>query len=249
MPDLRNSSFIPKQGPAKRRKSTSTRQVYFFTLISYAVLLASFIAAGGVFFYDRYVNAQLDQQVAVLNGEIGIFNEADMQRVLEFDRRLNQAQNRLSNSTSIVSVFEALEDSVTNDIQIDTLSIERKGDETYKLSATIVTDSFDATIFQRGIFQSSNIISSVDIADVNTADLSDGEEFIPRVNFTADLEIPLNDVPFVPGSSGFSNPPPVIPTPAPINTPEPEEAVADVDTADNQAEESEDDISDNNEDI
>lgn len=207
MSDLSNNSFIPKRGPSsKKRRGAPSRQVYVFTLVSYILMFATLIATGGVYLYGSYVDKQLSDQVTTLNDEIADFSESDMQKVLEFDLRLTQASDRLDNSVSILSVFEALEVAVIDTVQILSLDIEREGDELIVMEASIETDNFDSTIFQRGVYNRSQVISNVTISDVRNINNEGAPEsneiltILPTsvVTFKATLDVPLSAVSYVP---------------------------------------------------
>lgn len=198
MADLSNNSFIPKRGPVKRSRGSASRQVYVFTLISYVLMFATLLATGSVYLYSKYVDKQLENEVAALNTEINSFSEADMQQVIEFDRRLGQAYERLNNSVSIVSVFDALEAATIDTVQVKALNIVREKDEKLVIKASVETDSFDSTIFQRGVFKRNQTIDSVTILNVqDTANNESGEgteSSKSLVTFTAQLEVPLSSV-------------------------------------------------------
>ena len=205
MPSSSDNSFIPKRGPVKRKQSGSSRQVYIFTYISYVLMFSTLLATGGVFLYGQYIDKQLDEEIANLNTEIGSFSGEDLAKVTEFDLRLQQAAFRLDNSVSVASVFEALQSATIDTVQIERLSLSREEDEKFVLTASILTDSFDSTIFQRGVFGRSDVISdeiSIDSVDTNTTSNLDGGGAVvssrPVVNFTAILEVPLENVPYTP---------------------------------------------------
>jgi hypothetical protein len=206
-----NNSFIPKRGTTKNRRSSNTRQVYVFTFLSYIFLFATLITSAGSYFYGTHVEKKLAVEVSLLNSEISSFNEADMQRVLDFDRRLSQASSRLDTTVSLVSVFQALEEATINNVLIDSLLLERQGDSLFTLVAGIETDSFDATLFQRGIYQRNQTVSSVIISDVTTSDLDVNPDTLrqadqsfqrlPTVSFTAEFKVPLSRVSYNPGQN------------------------------------------------
>jgi len=201
MADLSNSSFIPKRGPDKKRKASSTRQVYIFTLISYVAIFATLLGAGASYFYTKYVEKQKDQAIEELNNEISSFSEADLNRVLEFDRRLSQANGRLNASISMPSVFEALEAATIDTVQLESLSLTRENDETLLLSASVQTDSFDSTIFQRGVLErNETVISSISVENLTDSLSTDQEATVGQqlpISFTAEIEIPISSVPYV----------------------------------------------------
>ena len=201
MPDLSNSSFIPKKTPSKNRKGSSKKQVYIFTLISYVILFATLLGAGGTFFYNKYIQNQLSDSVLEFGKAVQVFKEDDMLRVQDFDRKVDQANARVSNSISMVAVLEALEAATIETVQIESLSISREGDTSLLLSASVQTDSFDSTIFQREVFDEySESIVDVTFAGINASNLSgtaEGELGVgePVVSFQADISIPVEEVP------------------------------------------------------
>lgn len=211
MPDLsNNNSFIPKRGPVNKKKSGATsRPVYVFTLISYILMFATLIAVAGSYFYSKVVDQKLQQEVALLNTEISSFSEADMQKVLDFDARLIQAADRLNNSVSVASVFDSLEAATIDTVQISTLDLVREADDQFVLSAAIATDSFDSTIFQRGVYQRNQSISDIEITALTNGVGLDQEGNSnaaisgsgPIVSFIAKLTIPLSSVPYVVGQT------------------------------------------------
>jgi len=177
-------------------------------------MFATLLATGGVYFYGNYVDRQLDAEIAALNNEIGSFSKADMQKVMDFDLRLAQASSRLSNNVSLISVFESLEAATINTVQITSLNLYRESDEKFVLAAAIETDSFDSTIFQRGVYGQNQAIRSVKISGVETSNVqssggvnsSQEDSTESLVTFTAELEVPLSAVPYVPARTAITPP-------------------------------------------
>jgi len=199
-----DNSFIPKRGAAKRKQVGGSRQIYIFSYISYILMFATLLAAGGVYLYGQYINSQLDAEIATLNSEIGSFSQADMERVTQFNLRLVQAQDRLDNSVSVASVFQALQAATIDTVQIESLEMKREGDDMFVLNAIVQTDTFDSTIFQRGVYLRNGTIQDVLISEVQNVIATEsnqvGEVTDTKdvVSFQALLEIPLSDVPAVP---------------------------------------------------
>jgi hypothetical protein len=217
-----DNSFIPKRGAAKKTQSGAPHKIYIVTYISYVLMFATLLSAGGLYFYAQYTSGQLDAQVSALNSEISSFSQADMERITQFNVRLSQAQDRLDNSISVTSVFEALQAATIDTIQIKSLAMEREGDNRLVIEGDIQTDSFDSTIFQRGVFLRNGTIQEVEISDVqNTTvnELSETEQeqnSRPAVTFTASLSIPLEEIPANPLSyqgqtADFNEPAPAQP--------------------------------------
>lgn len=179
-------------------------------------MFATLLASGGVYLYAQHTSSQLDMAIGELNSEIGSFSQADMERVTQFNSRLLQAKDRLENSVSVTSVFEALQAATIDTVQINSLTMEREEDERFVIEADVETDSFDSTIFQRGVFLRNGTIQEVDILDVQNAIATEGGETPqestsrPIISFRAILGIPLEEVSANPQSyqstqTGLSN--------------------------------------------
>lgn len=207
MQDPHSSSFIPKNNPTKRKHGgANTRKIYIFTLISYVILFATLISTAGVYFYEKHVNNQLAVEITNLGREVSSFNLVDMQRVVEFDRRLKQAQKRLENMASPVAIFDTLEKVVVKDAQINTLNISREEDNFFDIKADMLTDSFDSTITQRKEYFKNEVIDSVNIANIVTEGLdysidglvNENNQLKPEVKFNVDLKVPVSSVLYTP---------------------------------------------------
>ncbi len=211
MADLSNNSFIPKRGPVKRSRKTASRQVYVFTFISYILMFSTLIATAGVFLYSRYVDGQLQQEITALNTEIGSFNENDMEQLKQFDLRLEQAHNRLDKTVSVTSLFDVLEAATINTVQIDNLNLERIEDEGFMLSAFIQTESFDSSLFQRGVYERNQLIDTVEFTNLQISDLSTSLSTADAgadslVSFSASLGFALDSIPYIPVAPRLSAP-------------------------------------------
>ena len=203
MPNSPSSSFIPKQGPAKHSRQVVSRQIHLFTVLSYVLFFATLAGSVGVFLYHKYTSSQLDAEVTALSGEIGSFSDVKMEQVRAFNMRLNQTADRIGNSVSAVAVLESIEDATVQSVNIDSLEMKRDGDETFVVTAEITTDSFDSSLFQRGVYERSPIVESVLIDDLGLAEdgETDSDALNKQVSFKAELHVPLNGVPYKPAST------------------------------------------------
>jgi len=119
-----------------------------------------------VFLYGQYVDRQLEDEIAVLTTEIQRFNSEELASVKAFDARLRLAAERVSYSVSIASLFSAFEAATVGTVVFESLGLERIDDEQFSITAAIRTDSFDSSIFQRGVYGADGVISSVVIEDL-----------------------------------------------------------------------------------
>lgn len=196
-----NNSFIPKHGPAKFKRANVAKQVYVFSIISYILMFSSLLSAGGIYLYSKYfVEKQRDEKVVELDTAIRVFSEADMQEVLDFDRRLQQASDKFESSIALGTLFKAFEEATIEAVQIDNLKVERDNtnDEVLALEATLQTDSIDSAIFQRGVYKSNELVGSVVITglDVEGADENQSDANLSQV-ITTEFIVPVSDVPYM----------------------------------------------------
>ena len=199
MPNTPSSSFIPKQGPAKRSRQVVSRQVHIFTVLSYVLFFGALAASIGVYLYSRHVENQLRGEVVALDTAIANFSNEKMEQVKAFNTRLNQAESRINNSVSAVSIFESLEDSTALAAVLESLILKRSADEKFLITAEINTDSFDSALFQRGLYERNAMLETVAFEDVGLGGTTGEEQVSPdRVSFRAELTVPLSAIPYKP---------------------------------------------------
>jgi hypothetical protein len=193
-----DNSFIPKRGPVSRPRRVASQQVYLFTVISYVLFFASLVAAIGVFLYDRYIDQQLENEVAALNTEIDRFREADLETVRMFNSRIEYTKERVNASVSVPSIFTVLENTTAETAQIESLAIERLGDSVFDVEAMMRTDTFDSSLFQREFYEQESTINDLALTDLTIETQGDEESENPTetfITFNAMLAVPVSSVP------------------------------------------------------
>jgi hypothetical protein len=191
MPDSPESSFIPKRNPVKQVRSAMSRQMYVFSIVSSALLIAALLSAAGVFVYKEYTERVLASSARELSDAAVVFNERDMRRVVALDERLKAAQRLTNRSVSVRSVLELLETGTINTFQINDLSLSRVGDGPLTLKANFTTDSFDSVLFQRSVYEGGRF-ASVDLKEV---EIKRDEQ---TVILSAELTVDGEAVPYTP---------------------------------------------------
>jgi hypothetical protein len=206
MADLSNTSFIPKQNPAKIKRRTATRQVYFLTLASYVLIIAALIASAAVFLYERYSKNTLAEEITGLNADVANFKQSDMDMVTELSERLQATEEVVESNVSIPAVLSVLELSTIASMQFKDTTIKRKDSTTIVLEASIITDSFDSVLFQREIYKRASTLAGVTLTDVaiNLAPSAEGvaeSNSGARVALKATFNVPANTVLYAPTTS------------------------------------------------
>lgn len=204
MPDPSNNSFIPKRGPVPRGKhGPASRRVYLFTIVSYIVLFSTLLASGGIYFYTNHVTQQRDLKIIELNQAITSFSEANMREVLEFDERLRQASGRVNASVSVLSILRILEEATLDTVTFESLTLTREADDAYALAASVYTDTFDSTIFQRDTYSENQMISNVSVSGLSvnvSEEETPGVKGKTEITFDVNLKVPVQKILYTPSS-------------------------------------------------
>jgi hypothetical protein len=213
MPNTPNTSFIPKQGPAKKTRQAVSRQVHIFTIVSYLLFLSTLTAGVGVYFYGRHLDGQLATEANALNSAISGFSINDMKRVESFHTRLRYARDRIDHSVSITTIFKALEAATAKVASFNDFSLKREGDKEFIVSAKITADSFDTSLFQRSVFEQNSVMESITTDNLTIETI--GENATQKVvSFSANIVVPLEAVRYQPSATAN-----VIVAPVSTNTP------------------------------
>ena len=227
MPGNSSTSFIPKRTPTKKKKRGAARRIYIIAYVAYVVFFGTLIATAGVYVYKLQVNSQLIAQQEALVAEREKFSQADMERVLELEKRIEYAKERVERHVSITSFFESLEASVAETVQFAGIQLDRvevvdeeSGEfrgEYIEMDVNTLTDSFDSTIFQRRVLAQNDSIADITIEDLGLAIqapsedeeedgqpqdrlsiLTEAQQEATRVRFNMILEVPRENIPFDP---------------------------------------------------
>jgi hypothetical protein len=201
MPDLPNSSsFIPKRTTGTKIRQKRTRNFFLLSIVSYACLIAAPTASAAVYVYQMYTERQFDQTVTRLDEAISGFSEAEMARVLEFDRRLKMAEHLVDTHVSVVKAFTALEQTTVRNAGFRSLAIKRLDEGTLSVEGELLATNFDTALFQRGAYNADSV--TMERADLNDISFSpateegDGEV----VTFNGTFTFLTSDIAFTPNS-------------------------------------------------
>ncbi len=200
MPGSSSSSFIPKHTPNKPERRNSPRQVFFGTLLVRILFVATLVAALGVFLYVRKLDNQLMVEVTNFKAETMSY-EADADKlaaVVAMNKRLLAAKSIFDQSVSVNSLFTAIERSVIGTVRLESLEIGTNDVQgQISLTATIKTDGFDSTMFQRSVLQDSEVFATTTIEDVSVGVTSgaEGEEVKGEINFKASILVDPKTIP------------------------------------------------------
>lgn len=206
MPDLpSSSSFIPKRTTGTKIRQKRTRNFFLLSIVSYACLIAAPTASAAVYVYQMYTERQFDQVVGSLDEAIRGFSEAEMARVLEFDRRLKMAEHLVDTHVSVVKAFTALEQTTVQDAGFRSLTIKRLDEGTLTVEGELLANNFDTALYQRGAYNAETAsMATANLDDVAfSPETEDGEGEL--VTFNGTFTFSSSDIAFTPNSSGSSD--------------------------------------------
>lgn len=115
------TSFIPKKALAEDRVERP-KSVSIFLFLGTILLIASIIGAGFVYFYKTTVERKIVQQKADLQKAEGAFEGDFIQELQTIDRRINAANEVLSNHIIVSPIFDVLSQSTLKSIQFTKFS-------------------------------------------------------------------------------------------------------------------------------
>jgi len=203
-PNTSQSSFIPKRGATRAKRRKPAKQIFVFALVAYSMVFASLLASGASYLYKNYTTSILQTEVGLLNSEISTFSVSDLSVVSEFDLTLQRAVDRINNSASVASALDAIALSTAQPVKIESLLMERSGDDYVLLTADITAQSFDSALFQRKLLSADpQLFTEVLIEDVSVVGPVDTEQQIVSrpltnqpVTFTATMQMPIESLPY-----------------------------------------------------
>lgn len=202
MPGSSNASFIPKRNTVNRERQGARRQVYVGTIIVRIAFIAVLLSVAAIFFYKGSLQKDLNAEVVGLSDALNAFNEADLQRVQLVDTKIKEVGNLMAYTVSTKTILEAVEASTLGSAKITNFDLERTDRETINVSAQFEAPSFDAVLFQKGVYTKNSILTLEKLEEIaielegagdGGAEVVSGE--IAKLGFGAKLVIEATDVP------------------------------------------------------
>ncbi len=214
MPESANTSFIPKRNPNKSVRRDAPRPIFIGTLIVRVFFFAVLIATLGVFAYEKKLNKDRDAEILALNNAIALFKEEDMRLLLDEDNRLFQASNRLKHTASIAAIFDSLELATLGPVGIQSMDLKRVDDTKIAIKTEMEAKTFDAVLFQRGVFEKDERLMVDRVGDLKLNypnQQSQSGNLISRdisIVFNTELSVPTNLIPHLtkPSNQSFEIP-------------------------------------------
>lgn len=203
------TSFIPQRPTGGKIKSRGVRKIYLLAMIAYILFFATVLAAGGVFFFKLAVEKDLAAQQKNLATEKSKFNQSDIVNVIEMNKRLTMAKDRMDKHISVLSILEALEHSAIQTVNFDSFDYKRPNDAAPVVTFSGTSDTFDSLLFQREVLQSNPILASAAFSGI-TLGIVDKKDSTGKtvpgssqrvISFDLQSDIPVSLVGYTPRST------------------------------------------------
>lgn len=199
------ASFIPKK-PVVGGAAAAVAGGGVIWLVSLFIFVASLIAAGSVFAYQRYLQSHIDSESASLAKAQAAFDPSAITDLVRLDDRLNQSKNLMNNHVSPSQLFAYLEQNTLQNVRFDSLAYQTNADGQIVLSLSGSATDFSSVALQSDQFGKSRALHNVLFSDVNT-DLTTGG-VIFKVTATVDPAL-VSYRNMITGSGGLVSPVPV----------------------------------------
>jgi hypothetical protein len=174
MANAPRSSFIPRQVTGITPQSIRRKRVFsIFGFLSVVLLLASLLASGALFAYERYISGQLDSEKAALAAEYAKFDESDIASVRSFDSRLQVVKTLLDSHLAVSKIFDALEANTKESVQYSAFSYQRRPSGNATLSITGVTDDFSKISLQWAAYLKNTMLANAILTKIALGSVSD----------------------------------------------------------------------------
>lgn len=162
------SSFIPQRPTKGKVAAKSFRKVYILSYVSIVMFFTVIIAAGGVYFYIISLESQLAGLKEELVSYKSSFNQTDLDRIKNLDQRIDSAMRLVESHASLTTVLRALENTVTDPVQILSFNYNRvENFRQPKLTLSAVATEFDQVIFQEQVLGNFPVTEGLDTVAVN----------------------------------------------------------------------------------
>lgn len=159
------SSFIPKQGVRTTTKKRSIKRVYILSYIAFSVFIITVLTTLAVVVYKIQVEQRKDEVITQFIEETARFDDSLIVDTVSLEQQLTAARGLLNRHIALTDMLSALEDTVTDRITYNQLTMERQND-TLQFTFGGTTNIFDAVAFQDEVLAQNSVFNDVEIDSI-----------------------------------------------------------------------------------
>lgn len=202
-------SFIPRKPMSTSARHTGGNWLgVLLVLVATLIFIASVVAAGGAFVYQKYVNNSIVSKSEMLKQTEAAFDPETIQELVRDDRRIINAQALLQKHTTALGVFNLLSQDTQQTIQYNSLTYDISDLGVAHISIAGVADSFATVALQSDKLGSEKYLKDVSFSGITVG--TDG-----YISFTVKATV---DPTLISYSKNLSAIPQQAPTPIPQST-------------------------------
>lgn len=155
MPPTENqTSFIPRKplsGDKKKKKKRLGSGGGFLFIGSLGILLITGAAAAGVYFYQQYLNSQLDAQQKNLERAVSAFEPEVILELQRFSDRITAAGQLTRSHTAFSQMFDTLNEHTLRTVRFTDLNL-RETDGGFELILSGEAENYSSVALQSDAF-------------------------------------------------------------------------------------------------
>ncbi len=168
MEDRVKTSFIPKAAlKIERTEVKRANPVALVNIIAGAILIATILAAGGIFAFERYLVGAVESKRQSLERSRAAFEPATIKELSRLDTRIAAGTTLLKGHTALSALFDELEKLMLSSVRFSNFSYDIADPTRTLLSASGEAASFNAVALQSDAFSKSSIITEPIFSNVN----------------------------------------------------------------------------------
>jgi hypothetical protein len=164
-----STSFIPQRPSLGQSSKKIVRKVYVFTYLSYVFFFGTLISAFAILAYGYVLDTQLQSEKDRLVTEESRFNDGDIESIKKFDTQLTTATERMNLHLSLLPIFDGLEQSISQKLELKSFTYTRENDSAPKMEITGNATVLNSLAFQREVLTTVPLFSGAKFTQVTIA--------------------------------------------------------------------------------
>ncbi|HEU0080688.1 MAG TPA: hypothetical protein VFQ72_01515 [Candidatus Paceibacterota bacterium] len=159
------SSFIPKK-PITAATARPSSSISLFVLLATIVFTIAIAAAGGVYFYQGYLQKQIDSAAASLDRAKAAFEPETINRIVRLDTRIETAKKLLSSHVYVTPLFDFLSSVTLKSVRFKDFSFGYLAPDKIGVSMKGQAASYSAVALQSDILNAQKRLSGTLLTDM-----------------------------------------------------------------------------------
>jgi len=142
----------------------------FMLLLVFMVFAASVIAAASAFFYLRYLNSSIVSKAEDLRKTEEAFDPESIREIMRLDSRFRNANTLLQNHTTVLGIFNVLEQETLVNVQFTQFGYTPQADGSAQITMSGIAHSFATLALQSDQFGKSKALKNVVFSGISVGE-------------------------------------------------------------------------------